>query len=171
MSGLYFAYGSNLCLPRLRHRVPGVRQVGAAFLEGHALRWHKRGSDGSGKCSIEPVGDESPNGGGVHGALFDVPEDERPGLDRVEGLGIGYREARLEVAGPDGNRAAWTYVANAGHVEEGLRPFGWYHDLVLEGAAALGLPGRYLDHIRRIETLADPDRARAAWNLRFLECR
>ncbi len=30
MPSLYFAYGSNLCLPRLGHRLPGVRARGVA---------------------------------------------------------------------------------------------------------------------------------------------
>lgn len=42
MTVLYFAYGSNLWLPRLRHRVPGVEPVGVAHLGGFGLRWHKR---------------------------------------------------------------------------------------------------------------------------------
>ena len=56
MAVIYFAYGSNLCFPRLRARVPGVRALGPALLRGHELRWHKRGTDGSGKCSIVKVG-------------------------------------------------------------------------------------------------------------------
>lgn len=48
----YFAYGSNLCVRRLRRRVPSARALGPARLDGWTLRWHKRGEDGSGKCSI-----------------------------------------------------------------------------------------------------------------------
>lgn len=49
---LYFAYGSNLCLPRLRSRVPSVALVGTAVLSGYELRWHKRSTDTSGKCDV-----------------------------------------------------------------------------------------------------------------------
>ena len=79
----YFAYGSNLCLPRLKARVPGVRALGSALLRGHELRWHKKGDDGSGKGSIVEVGGDAV----VHGALFAVPEREKAALGRAEGPG------------------------------------------------------------------------------------
>lgn len=191
MNRLYFAYGSNLCLPRLRYRVPGVREVGPGCLDGYALRWHKRGSDGSGKCSIEKCGaDETEMTDRVHGALFEVPAEERPALDRIEGLGVGYREATVEVL-PTGPRGAlpatgergrsaheergrvraWTYVATDTHIDEGLRPFRWYRELVLAGATALGFPASYLERIRAVSALADPDDRRAARNRRFLHPR
>jgi len=48
---LYFAYGSNMAAERLRARVPSARLMGSAVLAGHALRFHKPGSnDGSAKC-------------------------------------------------------------------------------------------------------------------------
>lgn len=182
MNRLYFAYGSNLCLPRIRHRIPGVGKVARARLDGHALRWHKRGSDGSGKCSIEKVGGESV----VHGALFEVPTEERPVLDRIEGLGVGYRETEVQVvpsASPGGAGSgngtpldadrvpAWTYVATDSHVVDDLRPFRWYKALVLAGAAAMAFPSAYLDGIRAVRALEDPDTRRASRNRRFLDPR
>ena len=53
---LYFAYGSNLHPTRLGDRAPSVELVGTAVLEGHALRFHKRGADGSGKCNALATG-------------------------------------------------------------------------------------------------------------------
>lgn len=181
MNRLYFAYGSNLCLPRMQHRVPGVRKIGRGRLGGHALRWHKRGSDGSGKCSIEEVGGDAV----VHGALFEVPASERPALDRIEGLGVGYREAAVHVVpsappggfgtrGGNGTRLAadrvpaWTYVATDSHVDDTLKPFRWYRTLVLAGATALGFPTAYLEGIREVDALHDTDTRRASRNLRFL---
>ena len=58
---------------RLRQRVPGARLIGAATLRGHALRWHKVATDGSGKCDIvaaEP-------GSVVHGVLDVIPAHEK----------------------------------------------------------------------------------------------
>jgi hypothetical protein len=44
---------------RLRQRVPGARLIGASTLRGHALRWHKVATDGSGKCDIVARGSTS----------------------------------------------------------------------------------------------------------------
>ena len=105
MAVIYFAYGSNLCLPRLRARVPGVRALGPALLRGHELRWHKRGTDGSGKCSIVKVGGDAI----VHGALFAIPETEEAALDRAEGS--GYKDISVSVESTQGDVTAKTYVA------------------------------------------------------------
>lgn len=107
----------------------------------------------------------------VHGALFEIPEDERPALDRVEGLGVGYREAVVDVHTAVERVPAWTYVASDAHVDDRLRPFRWYRDLVLAGATRLGFPEPYLDGIRAVRPVDDPNPARAARNLRFLERR
>jgi len=165
MNRSYFAYGSNLCFPRLRHRVPGVERIGPGRLRGYQLRWHKRGSDGSGKCSIL-AGREDVE---VHGALFHVPPEERAALDRVEGLGVGYREARVRVRLRDRIVEAWTYIAAETHVDESLLPFRWYRDLVIAGARSLALPRAYVDRIRRVAVLDDPDERRVARNRRFLD--
>ncbi|MDX1645862.1 MAG: gamma-glutamylcyclotransferase family protein [Longimicrobiales bacterium] len=163
----YFAYGSNLCVPRLRHRVLGVRPAGVARLPGWELRWHKRGADGSGKCSIVPT----PAKGVVHGGVFHVPHVERALLDGVEGLGRGYAERILRIDIEGKTAEAWTYVAQDGWIDPGLRPFGWYRELVLAGAHDLGLPPAYLRDIASVSARRDPDRARAARNLRFLDAR
>ena len=160
----YFAYGSNLWLPRLRQRVPGVRPVAPARAMGYELRWHKRGRDGSGKCSVT-LGEP---GSVVHGALFHVPRRERHLLDTVEGLGCGYEEVTLEVELGGRCTEAWTYRAEPEWVEDALRPFVWYRALVLAGAEALGFPEPYVERLRRVEALEDPDGERAARNLRLL---
>lgn len=46
----YFAYGSNMSLLRLWQRVPSAVRIGVFTLQGHQLRFHKLGKDGSGKC-------------------------------------------------------------------------------------------------------------------------
>jgi hypothetical protein len=176
MSLPYFAYGSNLCLPRLRHRVRAAEPVGPAVLRGHVLRWHKRGRDGSGKCTIEPCADESMV---VRGALFRLPESALAMLDRIEGVGRGYRVATVSVsvtvgagvgvgAGVEGVRgtgagtvSARTYVAEPDFVEPSLRPFAWYRDLVAFGAEAHGSPAEYVATVRQVLAIEDADVERA----------
>lgn len=164
MTLLYFAYGSNLWLPRLRHRVPGVEPLGAARLSRFGLRWHKRSRDGSGKCSIEPSGDEV-----VHGGLFRIPTAERVLLDRVEELGAGYDHADVTVDAESGPVPAFTYVATAGARDDAVRPFTWYRDFVVAGAGQLGLPETYVARLRAVAADPDPDAERDRRQRAFLE--
>jgi len=150
---LYAAYGSNLHPARLSARIPGARFVATRFLEGWTLCFHKRGKDGSGKCSI------APGGSGVHVAIYEISDEDKRILDRIEGVGAGYRDEALMI---EGLGHCITYVAEADHVDESLRPYDWYRDLVLLGAAVHGFPGPYLDRIRAVPTVADPDPERAS---------
>ena len=154
----YFAYGSNLCLKRLRKRVPGVHLLGRAHLPGYRLAWHKRSNvDGSGKCSIAVSEEDSDV---VYGALFHVPAHEWAGLDRAEGVGNGYDRVRLEVRTDAGARPCFTYIAQPSHIDESLEPVSWYRDLVVAGAEALKLPEAYVEALRSVPATEDPDRAR-----------
>jgi gamma-glutamylcyclotransferase (GGCT)/AIG2-like uncharacterized protein YtfP len=153
---LYFAYGSNLWLPRLRARVPGAESLGAARLRGFSLRWHKRSHDGSGKCGIAVDGD-----GVVHGGLFRIPVAERPRLDHVEELGVGYGDLDVRLDTATGEVTAYTYVALPGVRDEALRPWRWYRDLVVAGARWHGLPQAYVSRLRAVAAERDPDADRS----------
>ena len=144
----YFAYGSNLSTERLRARVPSARARGRGRLLHHALRWHKIGRDGSGKCDIVPTSAPSV----VWGVLFDVAQDEKPALDAVEGLGIGYFEKEVRIVTDDGECLALTYHANPARIDAALRPFDWYKDYVVRGAREHGLPADYIRELEVVET-------------------
>ena len=133
---------------RLRGRTPSACARGVGRLPDHALRWHKLGRDGSGKCDIEPA--DAPSV--VWGVLFDVPWDEKPALDAAEGLGVGYFEKEVRVVTGDGECIALTYHANPERVDAALRPRGWYKDHVVRGAREHGLPAAYIRHLERVET-------------------
>ncbi len=167
MDVTYFAYGSNLCLPRLENRVPGVRALGPASLLGYELRWHKRGVDQSGKCSIVPSGSVAAV---VHGALFAIPKAEKHLLDRVEGLGNGYGEITVRVESSPGAASAQTYVAAPTHIDDSLRPYAWYRDLVVSGAESHDLPADYVESLRLVVAQPDQDVSRATRNRVFLPC-
>ena len=164
---LYFAYGSNLCLRRMRGRAPSARRVAAVMLPGYALTWSKKGVDGSGKCTIAV----SPKGAiGVRGVLYRLPVEEKAELDVVEGLGTGYDEASVTVETPAGPREATTYVAAATHVDASLTPYSWYRDLVAAGAVEAGLPDDYVRRLATAEAQPDPDAHREARNRADMPC-
>jgi len=156
----YFAYGSNMSRRRLCARTPSARVMGVATLHGHRLAFHKPGSrDGSAKCDI--VEDFSAT---VFGVLYTVEVVDKVALDRIEGLGRGYAEKRVELVLRSGERV-WgsTYVATL--VDTTLRPFGWYKRHVLEGAREAGLPAAYIAAIEAVAAAEDPDAAREAGEL------
>lgn len=144
----YFGYGSNMSTERLRARVPSARARGRGRLLHHALRWHKLGRDGSGKCDIVPTDTPSV----VWGVLFDVARAEKPALDAAEGLGGGYFEKEVRVVADDGECLAVTYYANPDRTDSALRPVAWYKDYVVRGAREHGLPAEYIRALDRIAT-------------------
>lgn len=145
---LYFAYGSNMLTSRLRERCPSGRPLGAAVLRRHALHWHKRSKDGSGKCDISKSGDPESV---VHGVLYEISEHEKRGLDRAEGLGYGYEQVVVEVVRDGQPFMAAAYAAT--DVDPTLKPFDWYHAYVLNGAIEHGLASEYIAGLRAVEVI------------------
>ena len=159
---LYFAYGSNLWLPRLKARVPGVRALGRALLRGHDFRWHKKGDDGSGKGNVVAVGGRAV----VYGALFAIPKEEVFSLDHAEGA--GYSRITVSLESTRGDVTAETYVARESAIDDTRQPYSWYKALVIAGAESYGLPPAYVDNLRLVDAVHDPDAERDRRHRRFL---
>ena len=154
---LYFAYGSNMSLRRLRARVPSAQRFKVATLHAHRLAFHKIGTDGSAKCDISPCTHGQAT---VFGVLYTMAARHRAALDRAEGLGNGYEVKQLDVVALDGERvSAFSYYATA--VDDALQPFDWYLRHVLHGARENALPADYTARIAAIATVRDPDPERA----------
>jgi len=153
----YFAYGSNMSLSRLRQRVPSAKRIGTFVLNGHALRFHKVGKDGTAKCDAYYTGDLEK----VYGVVFDIDPIEKDNLDRVEGLGQGYEEKTVDLQSDHGQTLqAKTYYAT--HLNPTLKPLSWYVGHVLIGAREANLPTHYLSSIESIESLEDENSKRDA---------
>lgn len=154
---VYFAYGSNMLTARLRERAPSATPIGIGQLTGHILSWDKRSrSDGSGKCDAEATGRESD---AIWGVLFELDAQDKPALDRAEGLGAGYAEKLVRILTPAGVVDALTYCAT--DKEPALRPYQWYKALVIAGAREHGLPADYRRHLELVVTVSDLKPARA----------
>lgn len=176
---LYFAYGSNMLAARLRERTPSARPVAVAGLPGHALRWHKPGLDGSGKCDVVAVADPAAC---VHGVLYEIARAEKPQLDRAESLGVGYAERHAPVqvtsavafAGQaprragDGWRTVEALLYVALRVDAGRLPFDWYRALVVAGAREHALPADYVAALEATPARADPEPGRARRHLELI---
>lgn len=162
---LYLAYGSNLRPIRLRKRVHEVEFVGIAELRSHALRFHKRSIDESAKCDAFFTGAESDC---VIGALYRIPPKHLPDLDSAEGRGSGYeRESRLVFC--QGTEAhSFTYIAEPSHIDETLTPYDWYKSIVICGAEYHSFPVPYIESIRCVSCIPDPNAKRAQLNAALL---
>ena len=159
----YLAYGSNLHPQRLAVRIPSCTFVATTVLTGYALRFHKRGGDGSGKCDAlrtRNTGDELP------GAVFRMAAADKPLLDEIEGAGYRVDIQVVVVAGEEVQ--AFMYVAEADYIEAQLQPFQWYKELVYHGARFHDFHPQHLDLIHRTPAIEDVDPERHSRNQRIL---
>ena len=136
---------------RLRQRAPSAQPIGTGRLRHHALRWHKLGRDGSGKCDVAYTGFDSTDV--VWGVLFAIDDADKHLLDSAEGLGIGYSERKVTIATSRGEYAALTYQAIANKIAPTLRPHAWYKAHVLRGAREHGLPESYVAALDAMKTV------------------
>ena len=166
----YFAYGSNLLTRRLRDaaRAPSAVALGVALAPGFVMRFHKIGTDGSGKCTLIPTGNDADV---AYGVLYEFAPADLAGLDREEGVHLGgyaRRSLRLWLRNGD-TTDAMTYIAGDPYLNAACVPFDWYRDLVVAGAREHALPRRYVEELARTSAVPDADAARAAQARRLLE--
>lgn len=147
MSFLYFAYGSNLWPPRLRSRCSSARIVTRADLRGWEAVYDKPGADGSAKMNLRVTPDAA-----ARGVLYELDDDDRPGLDRAE---PGYTPFVVTVTREDGVAMdALTYRwTRAG---TGALPVDWYVALVVRGARHHRLSETYVREVLEIDAAPDP---------------
>ncbi|MCH7877811.1 MAG: DUF4162 domain-containing protein, partial [candidate division Zixibacteria bacterium] len=127
-------------------RLPGSRFLGAAAIASKKIRFHKRSQDGSGKCNIVA------GNGSIHVALYEIGGQEKALLDRIEGVGSGYCVETIEAPGFG---ECFTYVAVPSYIDNMLRPYSWYKELVLVGCEALEFPIDYIAMIRDGDKILD----------------
>jgi gamma-glutamylcyclotransferase len=152
----YFAYGSNMSLVRLQERVPSAELLSVCKLKEHQLRFHKGSKDGSGKCDTFKTDNEFD---AVIGALFEINHDEKPALDKAEGLTYGYAEKLVTVINNTGDECeALTYYATK--IDDTLKPYSWYLNHVVIGTSEIEVPVQYLEMLKATESIDDTDKSR-----------
>ena len=151
----YFAYGSNMLVQRVGARVGEVSVLGSTALCGHRLMFHKRGSDGSGKCDAWRTRFATDQ---VHGVVFELEPEQKTLLDHHEGPGYAVRWVNVRLAGR--SVRVFAYLALHGHVQAGLAPYSWYKALVLAGSMEHGFPASYQAAIAAVSAAPDPDGGR-----------
>ena len=148
MRALYFAYGSNLSLARMRERVPSARVVGPGLLRGAGLRLDKRGADGSGKANLATDRDAC-----VWGVAYRLAVADWDDLDAVE---TGYSRVTVQLELFGRSVSAQTYRSE--RLTADPVAFDWYKRLIVEGARQHGLPDAYISLLDALRTRPDPRR-------------
>ncbi|MBU0944596.1 MAG: gamma-glutamylcyclotransferase [Proteobacteria bacterium] len=152
----YFAYGSNMSQDRLKARVSSVRPIGVYMLNGHELKFHKIGRDGSAKCDASFTGSDKDV---IEGVVFEIDPGEVAGLDLTEGVGKGYEKKLVIVTNTQGDTIeAFSYVATT--IDDSLQPFTWYKTHVLIGARNAGLSAQYIFRIESLKAIKDLNQER-----------
>lgn len=137
-----------------------------ARLSGYALRFHKRGQDGSGKGNAFHTGNLEDE---VWGAVYSLAAEDKPRLDQAESLGCGYNVATQSLVLSTGTvHEVFFYVADPAYIDHSLWPYAWYKDLVVQGARAHQLPDNYIERIEQASTIDDPDQDRHETHRRIL---
>ncbi len=88
---LYFSYGSNLHIPRMRQRCPGAAPFERAWLLDHRLVFRSRGG-GSGVATVAPA-----EGRRVPGGIWRITDRDLEALDHFEGWPRLYRREVVTV--------------------------------------------------------------------------
>jgi hypothetical protein len=142
-------------------RVGSATSLGIHRLDAHSLRFHKIGKDGSGKCDAYFTSDPADC---IWGVVYTFKQEDKEILDRIEGLGKGYREQSVLVYDPGGIAVtAFTYIALK--TDPLLKPFVWYKNHVLTGALEANLPEFYVSQLTEVEAIDDQDAHRKAREL------
>ncbi len=168
MTRYIFSYGSNLLLARLRARVPSARFVGKAVLPGHVLRWHKPGSDGSGKCDAFQTDNPTDR---LWGGIFEIDKAHKYLLDAAEGLGSGYGEKSADFECTPTSRTPFVVRASlytAMKRDTAAIPYSWYKAFVVAGAHECGLPSDHIEHLQSMRCAEDTDTQRNTQNRALL---
>lgn len=150
---LYFAYGSNMPRALIEERVGPCKRIGVAYITGYALRFHKESYiDHTGKCDAYCTGDPTDR---VWGAIYRLTQDQITEMDELEGP--GYRRATVQTTLGGWSVKADLYLAKPGAVKPELSPLDSYKACVLDGARELELPAEYVDAIKAVQSMPDPD--------------
>ncbi len=138
---------------RLTDRVQSAKFISVAMLYGHKLKFHKKSICGSAKCDAFSTDDSNDV---MYGVVFEIASSEKKALDKKEGLRSGYEEKHVTVISTSGEEyEAVTYYAT--NIDDSLKPCDWYKEHVLRGAQEHGLPDEYIEEIKAVDSIPDPD--------------
>jgi len=167
----YFAFGSNMNLPHLRHYAAsldvdsdGISRGCHATLHDHRLRTnyvsrvHKAGA-----CNIEPTPGQT-----VEGLVMQISPAIRKVLQAKEGWPHRYQEVEVEVLTSNQReplRAITYVVAPNNRLDVDMPVLPKYRSIVLAGAQAVGVSEAYQQELHELLQVTNPlrDLVRRVW--------
>ena len=161
---LYFAYGSNMLVAKLRshRRCPTAEIISPSegsqhFIRKHKFKFHKHSKDQSAKGDAEATNDDNDI---VYGVLFKIDDaDEMADLSFQEGAGLGggYEEKDVDVIDEKTSEIirAKTFCAKTDYIDPDVKPYDWYKRQTVQGAIDNGLPDDYIKKLESFESEED----------------
>ncbi|MDD8014224.1 MAG: gamma-glutamylcyclotransferase [Acidobacteriota bacterium] len=143
----YFAYASNMNHALMKERCPGGRFLRKAKLPGYRFVYDGYSPETQGSVG-NAVRSETES---VLGALFEIMESDRLGLDGFEGRPGFYDRKEIEVMDDEGT--VYKALAFLRTPRPLGKPHPRYEKLVLEGAKDCRLPDEYMDQYLRVKRL------------------
>ncbi|MBN1294614.1 MAG: gamma-glutamylcyclotransferase [Candidatus Latescibacteria bacterium] len=141
MKVLYFAYGSNMLITRLRSRISSAKLIDIGFLNGYKVLFNKCSKDGSGKANlIESPGDVT------WGVIYEIDEQDTNKLDIFEG---GYNREIFQICNKE-NIAVSAFVYLSSDLTNDERAYEWYKEIILKGARENNLPKNYISYLEKL---------------------
>jgi gamma-glutamylcyclotransferase len=127
-----FSYGSNMLSSRITARVESAEYFNVGYVKNYSLKFHKKSRDGSGKANCFFTGKKTDQ---VQGVIYEVSKEDKGVLDKIEGVGFGYKEIILPIHLNDGRTLkCLLYVADNAYIDDSLKPYKWYWKYVYHGA-------------------------------------
>lgn len=162
-----FSYGSNMLSARIKNRVKSFKYFGIGFIEGYTLKFHKSSKDKSGKANAFFTGRKEDC---IWGVIGEIDKNDKPILDKFEGLGKGYNEKIININLSEKSKIeAITYIADKEFIDEELFPYDWYKEFVFKGAIENSLPAIYIASIKLIKSRKDENTERSDRNFEILK--
>ncbi len=150
----YFAYGSNLCVPRLVKRGADPSNPRIARLADHELRFNKRSVDSTKANIVASVGSE------VWGVVFTISDNRLSGLRDAEGCPDHYYEQTVNLTIEGTEQQAVAYIACLGKITDSGSPFSWYLNHIVRGAKKFDFPENYIANLEGVNSISDANTKR-----------
>ena len=145
-------------LARIQRRVPSAVVKGTGKLSRFKLAFNKNSRDGSAKCNAFFTGSD---GDALPGVIYEIEQSEKRLMDAAEGLGKGYFQASYPIEAQNGVVESYLYVAHPAFIDDSIRPYDWYCQLVIRGAKQHEIVQDHVRFLTQIDSVPDPNRARS----------
>ncbi|CAH1112814.1 unnamed protein product [Psylliodes chrysocephalus] len=152
---MYFAFGSNLLTSRMHVMNPTAVRAGIGKLQDYQLDFVSYSKVWQGfAATVVPK-----EGSHVWGALWEIPTENIPELDKQEGVQANiYYPITVDVQMPDGKTIQARCYRQVGEVLEvnlqnlpdQRKPTPAYLNTMIEGAVESGLPTDYIEYMKKI---------------------